>query len=78
MAGHSIKLSTETYAQVVLAASAAGQTLSQWMEIAVESALQRQDHEGRVSRYREAHKRAAERLEPAPLARDFGLPSYHQ
>jgi hypothetical protein len=78
MAGHSIKISAETYAQVVLAASAARQTISQWMEVAAESALQRQDHETRLSQFRQAQIQAADRREGAPLARDFGLCSYHQ
>ncbi len=78
MAGHSIKISTETYAHVVLAASAAGTTTTQWMEAAARTALKQQDYDERVLRYRDAQIRAADRLEGAPLARDFGLPSYHQ
>ncbi len=78
MPGHSIKISAETYAHVVLAASAAGTTASEWMEVAARTALKHHDYEVKVSRYREAQIRAADRLEGAPLARDFGLPSYHQ
>ena len=78
MAGHSIKISAETYAHVVLAASAAGTTASEWMEGAARAALKHHDYKVKVSRFREAQIRAADRLEGAPLARDFGLPSYHQ
>lgn len=78
MAGHSIRIGAETYAHVVLAASAAGTTTSQWMEAAARAALKQQDHDGRVLRFREAQVRAANRREGAPLARDFGLSSYHQ
>jgi hypothetical protein len=73
MAGHSIKISPETYAHVVLAASEARQTVSQWMEDAARTALAHQDHAVKLSRYREAQIRAAERREGAPLARDYGL-----
>ena len=75
MAGHSVKISTETYAHVVLAASAAGQTISDWIERAAKQALKHQDYEVRVADFRQASIRAAERLEAAPLARDFGLAS---
>lgn len=77
MAGHSVKLSAPTYARVVLAAEAAGQTISQWLEAAAQTAMADQDHAGRVARFRAAQLRAAERLEGAPLARDFGLSPRH-
>ncbi len=77
MAGHSIKLSAETYAHVVLAASARRQTLAQWLEEAAHAALKDQDYQERLTRYRQAERHAAQNRQGAPLARDYGL-SPHQ
>ncbi len=78
MATHIVKISVETYARVVLAASETGQTVTQWMEGAALRALGRQDEAMRVSQYRAAHRHAAENRLPSPLARDFGLSPYNQ
>ncbi len=78
MASHSVKISVETYARIVLAASETGQTVTQWMEAAALRALGRQDEAMRQSQYRAAHQHAAKNGLPSPLARDFGLSPYNQ
>ena len=72
--GHTVKLPNRMYAEAVFAAEFRGRTVGQYVEMAVAAQIERDAHEFKLSRFHAAGQEAARRRDPAPLARDFGLP----
>jgi uncharacterized protein YfeS len=75
--GESIKISTPTYAHVVLACEQLKpkMTVSDWMERAALASLKRQEEAQRIKAYEQAVRVSRDKLTISPYPPDYGLPA---